>query len=109
MKDKIMKFHERVEIATKIFNFAFFVGTVLVWLYLTIISLLTHPFEFGLLWNAFNDMYAQLSFKIGCIVLIVFNGMTTIRSFLNQYMELSENLAHAHKTKEILMKGLSKK
>ncbi|MCC6643152.1 hypothetical protein IT411_00200, partial [Candidatus Peregrinibacteria bacterium] len=76
------------------FNFAFFLVSIGIWLYLTVDSLLTQPFEWALLWNAFNNMYAQFSFKVGCIILIIFNGLQTIRNWIFDYYDILEYAEH---------------
>lgn len=76
------------------FNFAFFLVSVTIWLYLTTDKLLTQPFELSLLWDAFNNMYAQLTFKVSCIILIIVNGLQTIRSWIFMYYDLRENAGH---------------
>ncbi len=102
MKEKVKTFHAFMESFIKIFNFAFFVASVLFWLFVTVKNVSSQPFEIGLLWSAFNEMYGQFSFKVGCIFLIVFNGLAAIRGFLSQYTELAENLTHTGRLKAFL-------
>lgn len=109
MKTKFGTFHAFMESFIKIFNFAFFLATFVFWLFLTIKNISQHPFEPGLLWSAFNEMYGQFSFKVGCIFLIIFNGMASIRGFLGQYMELAENLQHTGRLKRFLAGMFRKK
>lgn len=83
-----------IEKFIRAFNFAFFLVSVTIWLYLTTDKLLTQPFELSLLWDAFNNMYAQLTFKVSCIILILVNGLQTIRSWIFMYYDLRENAGH---------------
>lgn len=93
----------------KIFNFAFFMASGLFWLFVTAKNVSSQPFEFGLLWGAFNQMYGEFSFKVGCIFLIVFNGLASIRGFLSQYTELTEHLTHTGRVKAFLVKIFMKR
>jgi hypothetical protein len=86
------------------FNFCFFLATALAWLYFTIISLATQPFQLSLLWDGFNQMYGQFAVKVGCIMLVVFNGLQTIRLWIVDYYDLQENLEHIRTLKKILKK-----
>jgi hypothetical protein len=86
------------------FNFCFFLATALVWIYFTAIKLATEPFQIGLLWDGFNQMYGQFSVKVGCIMLVVFNGLQTIRLWINDYHDLQENVGHLRTIKKIFKK-----
>jgi hypothetical protein len=100
MKINFSKIKACINKFIKAYNFLFFLISTTIWLYLTIINLATQPFEFGLLWSAFNSMYGQLSFKVSCIFLIIFNGLQSIRSYIFKYydlMETHENLSTLHK------------
>lgn len=94
MKKHVKQAVKTLEKAIKSFNFCFFLISLIIWLYITISNILTQPFEIGLLWSAFNNMYGQLSFKVGCIVLIVANGIATIQSWFGQYYQLKEYHEH---------------
>jgi len=102
MKPQLKAVHEFMESLIKIFNFTFFLASVLFWIFVTVKNISTQPFEFGLLWSAFNEMYGQFSFKVGCIFLIIFNGLATIRGFFQQYTELAEHAQHTHRIRRFL-------
>ncbi len=102
MFKKVQIFHQFMESFIKIFNFTFFVASITFWIIITIKNISTQPFEIGLLWSAFNEMYGQLSFKIGCIFLIIFNGFASIRGILQQYMDLAEQVQHTNRIKRFL-------
>ena len=108
MHSKAKNFSEFTEYFIKVFNFLFFVVSAILWLILTIKNVMTHAFTFDLLWSAFNEMYGQFSFKVGCIGLIIFNGLSTIRGFLNQYIELKENAQHTKKLHQFVRELLKK-
>ncbi len=76
------------------FNFAFFLISIVFWLILTIAEISTKPFDWPLLWSAFNVLYGQFNFKIGCILLIIFNGLLAIRQWIFAYYELKEYGEH---------------
>lgn len=101
MKERLKKGKELFEAIIKSFNFAFFVVSLMLWIYFTVLNILTKPFEFGLLWDGFNTMYGEFSFKVSCIFLILFNGMNTIRGYFLQYYDLKENFGHAKTLKEV--------
>lgn len=94
MKKHFKKIGSFLEKIVKFFNFSFFLIAILIWIYLTITHLLSEPFQFSLFWAAFNDMYGQLSFKIGCIVLIIGNGIHTIQGFIINYYQIKEYHGH---------------
>ena len=94
MREKITQAGQWIEKGVKLFNLAFFVVSVSVWTVITAINLWSNPFDAGLLWSGFNQMYGELSFKISCIFLIIFNGLGAIRSFISGYMEMKENFQH---------------
>ena len=87
-------FIQYFEKGIKIFNFIFFIISLTFWLFFTIQNILSQPFELGLLWNAFNNMYGQLSFKVSCIFLIILNGLQSIRALIFQYYDLKETSEH---------------
>jgi len=58
------------------------------------VNLFTQPFQIYLFWDAFNAMYGQISFKVGCIVLIIFNGLQTIQGYLGYYYNFKEYHQH---------------
>jgi len=101
MKQKIKYIKELSEAIIKSFNFAFFVVSLLLWAYLTILNVLSQPFQLSLLWDAFNTLYGEFSFKVSCIFLIMFNGMNTIRSFLLNYGDFKENIGHLRTLKDV--------
>jgi hypothetical protein len=98
---KCFKFWEKL---VNLFNLIFFLVSIAIWIYLTILNLASQPFEFGLLWAAFNQMYGQLSFKVGCIVLIVFNGLQTIRGLIFEYYEIKEYGQHISTLSRLIKK-----
>lgn len=104
MRKKIQKFHTYFERIVKVFNIGFFIISIVFWLYLTIVSLFTEPFQLSLLWSAFNKMYGEFAFKTGCILLIVFNGLSNIRAFTSQYNDLKDEVKHATAVKNFLKK-----
>lgn len=101
MQKKLKNLFSRIEILIKSFNFAFFVVSVLLWGYFTTLNILTKPFAFGLLWDGFNTMYGEFSFKVSCIFLILFNGMNTIRGYFLHYYDLKENFGHVKTLKDV--------
>lgn len=86
------------------FNFAFFLISILIWILITGQEIATKPLEIGLLWSAFNIMYAQISFKVSCIFLIVFNGLQSIRLWVFDYYELKEYTEHLQTLGKIIKK-----
>jgi hypothetical protein len=103
MKEHLSAAAVWVERIIKGFNVAFFAVSVILWVYFTVVNIMAAgAFRFELLWSAFNTMYADLSFKVSCILLIVFNGMDTLRGFLGQYMDLKEKLEHANAIRKVL-------
>jgi len=94
MKKTLKKYIKYLEKFINYFNLLFFIASLVVWLYLTIINLATKPFEIGILWLAFNSMYGQLSFKVGCIFLIIFNGLQSIRGLIFDYYDIKETHQH---------------
>lgn len=93
-KKSLHKAHQYFERILNFFNLGFFVISIAIWIYLTAINLLTQPFQISLLWDAFNVMYGQISFKIGCIILIIFNGLQTIQSYFGYYYSLKDYHQH---------------
>lgn len=86
------------------FNFCFFLATAFVWIYFTAIKLSSEPFQISLLWDGFNQMYGQFSVKVGCILLVIFNGLQTIRLWINDYHDFQENIGHVRTIKKIFKK-----
>jgi len=70
MIKKIDGILRKLDLVIKAFNFGFFLVSLMVWLYLTVLVLMSKPFGIGLLWEAFNLMYANLSFKVGCMFIL---------------------------------------
>lgn len=103
---KCFNFWEKL---VNLFNLIFFLISIAIWLYLTIINLSSQPFEWGLLWAAFNQMYGQLSFKVGCIVLIIFNGLQTIRGLIFEYYEIKEYSQHISTIGKLIKKKTTQK
>ena len=105
---RIKAIHEFMGSSLKIFNFVFFVASVVFWLFLVIKNVLLQPLQLSTLWSAFSDMYAQYSFKVGCIFLIFFNGLAAIRGFFSQYVEIAESVEHGHRVRKFLGRFLGR-
>ena len=105
---KVKALHEFMGSALKLFNLVFLVVSVGFWLFFAVKNVLLQPFQLGTLWSAFNDLYAQYSFKVGCIFLIVFNGFAAIRGFFSQYVEIAESVEHGQRVKKFLGKVFGK-
>lgn len=101
---KSKKFGKFINNSIHTFNFCFFLATALAWLYFTILSLATQPFQLSLLWDGFNQMYGQFAVKVGCIMLVIINGVQTIRLWILDYHDLKENLEHLRTLKKIFKK-----
>jgi len=101
MKTKLKGYKDLLEAIIKSFNFAFFVVSILLWGYFTILNIMTKPFAFTLLWDGFNTLYGEFSFKVSCIFLILFNGMNTIRGYFLHYHDWKENLGHMKTLKDV--------
>lgn len=98
---KFLRFLDKI---IRSFNFAFFLVSILIWILITGQEIATKPLEIGLLWSAFNIMYAQISFKVSCIFLIVFNGFQSIRLWVFDYYELKEYTEHLQTLGKIIKK-----
>ena len=94
MKKKILAVHGFVEALVKIFNLGFFVLTGVLWLWIGMQSFLKGGFDLTVFWDSFNAIYGNFSFKVGCIFLIIFNGLGAVKAFLSQYLDLAEGVQH---------------
>jgi hypothetical protein len=101
------KFLRLLDKIIRSFNFAFFLVSVLIWILITGQEMMTKPLEIGILWSAFNIMYAQISFKVSCIFLIIFNGFQTVRFWIFDYYELKEYGEHFQTLGKIIKKSKS--
>lgn len=101
------KFLRLLDKIIRSFNFAFFLVSVLIWILITGQEMMTKPLEIGILWSAFNIMYAQISFKVSCIFLIIFNGFQTVRLWIFDYYELKEYGEHFQTLGKIIKKSKS--
>ncbi|MCC7432382.1 hypothetical protein IT412_02540 [Candidatus Peregrinibacteria bacterium] len=98
------KFLRALDKLIRSFNFAFFLVSILIWILITGQEIATKPLEIGLLWSAFNIMYAQISFKVSCIFLIIFNGFQSIRLWIFDYYEIKEYTEHLQTLGKIIKK-----
>ena len=95
MKHKLRKIHNWIAKFIKLFNIGFFVISTAVWVVLSVQTIATQPFEFGLLWTAFNQMYAQYSFKLACIFVIIFNGLSSLQQIFQNYMDVTGHVENS--------------
>lgn len=94
LMSKIKKAHAWFESALNVYNLLFFLILVVLWIYFSAVLLTTKPFQFLLFWDAFNIIYAELAFKTGCIFLVLFNSLASIRGLIVQYYDVKENVGH---------------
>lgn len=98
------KFLRGLDKLIRCFNFAFFLVSIIIWILITGQEIATKPLEIGLLWSAFNIMYAQISFKVSCIFLIIFNGFQSVRLWVFDYYEIKEYTEHLQTLGKIIKK-----
>ena len=104
MKNSLKKIHKFIEKFINIFNFIFFLVSTAIWIFFTIKLITIQPFKFSLLWDGFNQMYKDFSFKVSCIFLIIFNGFNEIRSYIFKYYDIKETVSHVNKIRKIAKK-----
>jgi len=69
-----------------IYNLGFVTAMLIVWTIAFALRVMSEPFHPIMLWDAFNLMYGQFSFKVGCIWLVVFNAFASVNFYVEQYM-----------------------
>ena len=102
MKQHIKAIHLVMETVVKVFNLGFFAVSAVLWLFLAVRSLAAHSYDLGAVWAAFNQMCDTVAFKVGCIFLIIFNGLGAVKAFLSQYMEVAEGVQRGGRASKFL-------